>query len=357
MDIRRDLSPEEMDEANWFPFVEVWSNRTAQEMFAALSASAYGGGVQTIPKFRISFDRSDFQHSIPDRFRNPIPQFTAAILTHDVDNKDYRLMNAVGEFFMEDLRLSSSKRNFRQYTPIETWDRDKEKILELARRKNGPNASAYDIRNSVFSYTQESNPFRPTIALAVYSIFNAKSILDMSAGWGDRLIGALAWASRSGLSIRYQGYDPFADLQPRYRAMIAAFGQETSRFEVTCSPFEEAPIEENEFDLAFTSPPYFDFEEYGITDQASARQTQSTVRFPDLKQWVDKFLKPTMQRASLALRKGGHLALNIEGPFMHNVLQDSQADGLNMEYVGILAYHSDNPKDKTSHPIFVWRKL
>lgn len=350
---------------DWFPFVETWSTKTASEMFDTLVTSSYGGGLGEVPKVFSKFRTTDFKFSIPDRFRRPIPLLVTGdggyvILTHDVDNKDYREMNAVGEFYMEDIRLASSKRRFQKNTPIEMWDRDKKKIVGLARSQYGPEAGPYEIRNTVFSYTKESNPFRPSVALAIYSLLDATSILDMSSGWGDRLIGAMAWARRSGKPIRYQGYDPFTELQPRYAAMIQDFAPEGSRFSITASPFEDSPIEESGFNVAFTSPPYFDFEEYGYSDsRIITRDTQSTVRYPNLSAWMEGFLKPMMRQAASSLRMNGYLAINIEGPFIHALLEQSASlfTGVRMEYLGIIGYCSDDVKDRTIHPTFVWRRI
>lgn len=369
-DIKRDLTPSEIDAlvaaGDWFPFVEVWSKKTPAELFAALVASPYGSGkTDTIPTMCIRFIRPDFASAIPDRFRKPIPQMqdSRVILTQDTDLKDYREMNAIGEFFMEDLRLTSSKRQFMKTTPIEMWDSSAAEIVAQARRRYGSDAGPYEIRNTISSVTRESNPFRPSIALAVYSMFNAKSILDMSSGWGDRLLGAMAWAHRSKLPVRYQGYDPFCKLQERYAAMIHDFGNiEGTRFEVTCAPFEEAAIEEDAFDLAFTSPPYFDFEEYGFSpDSADQRVGQSTVRYPNLQDWIEGFLRPMMYRAAQALRPNGYLAINIEKPFVNAFLeslglQTVITPRVKIEYLGILGYRSNEARDTITHPIFVWRR-
>lgn len=365
-----------LEDPNWFPFVETWSKIPASVMFQNLVASPYGS-IADIPKTRCDFTASDFKFSIPVRFRRAIPQLEGyVILTHDLGNKDYISMNAIGEFYMEDLRLSSSKRRFMDKTPIEMWDTDKRKILAILKSKNRDPEHAvtpYELRNVVFSYTKESNPFRPTVALAMYALFNAKSILDMSSGWGDRLIGALAWAKRSGQGIRYQGYDPFFALQERYMSIIRDFGSDDSRITVTCSPFEDSPEEEKNFDLAFTSPPYFDFEEYGLSTVSAKsgsgsitedRTGQSTVRYSKVQEWVDGFLKPMIQKAARSLRIRGHLAINIEGPFMYNLLEHSRTDPLlfglsdmKMEYLGIVGYKSDDPRDTYVHPTFVWSKI
>lgn len=384
-DLRRDLSGEEIDrlireDPSWFPFVEVWSKRSPQDMMEALVSSPYGDPA-TLPTVDAKFSPSDFAFFIPHRFLKPIAQFRngngegRVILTRDVGMKDYREMNAVGEFFMEDVRLSTAKRRFMKLTPEEMWDRDKVKIVEQARRRYGEDKTGpYEIRNTFFSVTHEANPFRPSVALAIYALFNARSILDMSAGWGDRLIAAIAWAKKrqsqvtegrtpSSAAVRYQGYDPFTLLQERYQAIIRDLGGKTAsltRFEVEPTPFEEAPIEEEEFDLAFTSPPYFDFEEFGIKSSSTRESTQSTIRYPSLKEWIQGFLIPLALRAGRALRVNGHLALNIEGSWVTGFLEAVSKDlnsSMKFEYMGILGYMSDEPRDRRIHPTFVWRRL
>jgi hypothetical protein len=136
--------------------------------------------------------------------------------------------------------------------------------------------------------------------------------------------------------------------------MIKDLAPEYSRFQVTEAPFEESPVEESGFDVAFTSPPYFDFEEYGLA--SSSQTSQSIVRYPDVGPWVSGFLIPMMQKASASLRMGGYLAINIEGQYMYGVL-DKGFVQRGMEYQGIIGYSSDDPSDNRIHPIFVWRRV
>ena len=48
--------------------------------------------------------------------------------------------------------------------------------------------------------------------------FNSKKILDMSSGWGDRLVGAMACNIDC-----YHGFDPNSCLHPGYKKMIEFF--------------------------------------------------------------------------------------------------------------------------------------
>lgn len=121
--------------------------------------------------------------------------------------------------------------------------------------------------------------FMPLYAKGFYEYFpSVNSILDPCSGWGDRLMGALS----SDKINKYVGFDPnrslrygYAKLMELYDLEIKEFNTESMRFtgesnnikkDITmyCLPFEDSEriLEENSFDLVFTSPPFFDFEVY-----------------------------------------------------------------------------------------------
>jgi DNA modification methylase len=59
------------------------------------------------------------------------------------------------------------------------------------------------------------------------------------------------------------------------------------------------------FDLVFTSPPYFNREQY------SADESQSFKKFPSYEDWKENFLRPTLRTASQYLRNDRYLLWNI----------------------------------------------
>lgn len=58
-------------------------------------------------------------------------------------------------------------------------------------------------------------------------------------------------------------------------------------------------------DMVFTSPPYFDVEHYG------GSQDQSYKNHTDFDSWCEGFLKPVIATAHKSLKPGGVLALNV----------------------------------------------
>ena len=141
------------------------------------------------------------------------------------------------------------------------------------------------------------NEFPPYIARDLYKRYHAKRILDPCAGWGGRMIGASAVGSH------YHAYEPSTKT---YEGLLelAAFLQsfETGfSFELFNEPFEEANVPDG-FDLAFTSPPYYDTEHY------SKERTNSLYKFTSFKKWVAGFYLPLVKTC---LQSAEHTVLNI----------------------------------------------
>jgi hypothetical protein len=150
------------------------------------------------------------------------------------------------------------------------------------------------------------------------------NIYDPSAGWGGRILGAMASKKR----IHYIGTDPNTD------NYIDEIGK--SRYEYVADFFNEHGLETNPFweekkntyhvfqegsehignhpdfqqykgklDMVFTSPPYFDREQY------SEDEAQSFKSYPMYSDWRDNFLKPTLTNAYESLKSDRYLLWNI----------------------------------------------
>ena len=59
---------------------------------------------------------------------------------------------------------------------------------------------------------------------AIYDITNAKTVLDTSCGWGDRLAGFFASDAEE-----YYGYDPNPNTYQRYQEQISSYNKLLSK--------------------------------------------------------------------------------------------------------------------------------
>jgi hypothetical protein len=151
--------------------------------------------------------------------------------------------------------------------------------------------------------------FKPNVAKMFYEYNNAKTVLDFSMGWGDRLAGAFA----AECVEHYVGLDPRKENHPIYEQQRDFYNKHTTFFESPtktdfyCSPAEDFDYSEyeNYFDLVFTSPPYFSVERYSHDD------TQSWVRYKNIDVWNEHFLHKALGKIIPTVKKGGLIAVNI----------------------------------------------
>lgn len=199
-------------------------------------------------------------------------------------------------------------------TPIEVFTDDESFLKAIERRTKLGNAfSDGGLRKILrtFSSTQSVSNFRPTAAAAVYHRLlpdEGGVVWDMSAGFGGRLLGALACDRVE----RYIGTDPSTFAMDGLREMAAelvrmaqSLGRRTLEVELHRVGSEDFQPERNSLDLCFTSPPYFGWEQYGDEPE------QSHKKFSTQHAWLHGFVGATLRNCSRGLKRNGSLAINI----------------------------------------------
>lgn len=148
--------------------------------------------------------------------------------------------------------------------------------------------------------------------LEKYNINN--NYYDYSCGWGVRLLSALRH------NVNYYGTDPNYLLTSRLLEL-----QEDYKKEVECDSVvdirtqgSEVFIEEweNTMGLAFSSPPYYNLEDYKIGNQ-SYKQGVS------YEEWKRNYLKPTFENIYCYLVCDGYFLLNINNFKDYTLVEDS----------------------------------
>jgi len=152
----------------------------------------------------------------------------------------------------------------------------------------------------IYTGTQSVSNFRPTAAKLIYEKFGGDTIWDMSCGWGGRLIGFLA-SSRK----KYIGTEPSSLTFEGLEKIKKDFFYLKKSVELHKLGSEEFIPDKDSLDLCFTSPPYFDTEKYADED------TQSYIKFPTKEEWVNGFLKKTIENCYRGLKSGKHMLINI----------------------------------------------
>lgn len=156
-----------------------------------------------------------------------------------------------------------------------------------------------------------ASQFKPSVAKAIYDYFNAKNVVDLCSGWGDRLSGF--YASQSTKS--YFGIDPNTLLINGYNQQIYEYNKLIKKDVVMiCQAAENELVKLPQCDLVFTSPPYFGIEKY------SKDENQSYLRYRKIDVWLEEFLFKIIEKSFKVLEKDGHLVLNISDVYMNHTV-------------------------------------
>ena len=221
--------------------------------------------------------------------------------------------NYVSDSFMNDLRMQCNSYGYK--APVTRWN-DGDNLWgafgPIFRGVNDhqeltPRTYTMSFRLGTYIATQ----FKPIVAKVIYEMTNAKTVLDTSMGWGDRLTGF--YASNA---THYIGCDPNPNTFARYKEMIKFFdkltgGKKTVQM-YNCGA-EDLPWNEIEnVDCAFTSPPYFSTERYN--EGGEKEELQSWAKFNEYEKWRDDFYLPVAHNSFNSLSKNGVMMVNILDP-------------------------------------------
>lgn len=179
----------------------------------------------------------------------------------------------------------------------------------MSKQREVVHHSKYIIEAKFGTGTQIAHEFKPFLARDIYLDYCSENtkVLDPCAGWGGRMIGFVS----SLLGGEYVATDPatktFAGLNNLKEFLLNANLGNEPQINLHNLPFEDFGINEEYFDFAFTSPPYFDTEIY------SDEVTQAFNRHPTIEAFNEKFLTILIKNTLKALKPGGKFLLNIGG--------------------------------------------
>jgi len=163
-----------------------------------------------------------------------------------------------------------------------------------------------------YTGTQCVSNFRPTAAACLYSHFAhpGAMVWDMSMGYGGRILGAII------ADINYVGTDPAELTFKGLKEIKKDFGRENRHYFLNKCGSETFVPKENTLDFAFTSPPYFNWEQYG------EEEGQSFNQYSGNEEWNNGFLRTTIQNAYIGLKKGKYMGLNVANIKSHKTFED-----------------------------------
>jgi hypothetical protein len=197
------------------------------------------------------------------------------------------------------------------------------------------NKFLYDIFGLYFG---RPHIFKPTIAMYIYCMYKPTSILDMTMGWGGRLVGACA------LDIKkYTGIDLNKNLEIPYKNMIEILDPLCdTEIELYFGDALDFNYESYYYDLVLTSPPYYNIEIYG-------NQIKKTKD-----EWNNNFYIPLITKSYNGLSIGGHYCLNIPIYLYKDIAVPLLGEA--QQSIPLILVSRHNQKTTYKEYIYVWKK-
>lgn len=262
-----------------------------------------------------------------------------------VDDTDYEI-DILSDYYQEHVRVQCKKLG--RSSIYDFWQSNPEYFT-----KGLKDLSDRSVREAIYEKAgkkYECTQFKCTVSKAIFDMFKSKNVLDFSAGYGDRLLGAIAAETVE----TYLAYDPNTKLKEGHSAMINTLcpiaEKNKKSYKVIYEPFETAELE-GQFDMVFTSPPFFGLEIY------STDSTQSSSNYYSFNKWMKRFLFKALDKSWNNLVEEGYMAIYIGNYENINIIEPMN---LYMEmkndssYWGCLSFSSTNTKKRRY--IWVWQK-
>jgi len=199
--------------------------------------------------------------------------------------------------------------------------------------------------------TQMVSNFRPVTASMMYKIFcdENDTVWDMSSGWGGRLLGSIK------SKINYIGTDPSSKTVKGNKQLSEQFGNKKNSYIIHQCGSEEFEPDRNSLDFAFTSPPYFDTEQYSKED------SQSFIKYNSVNKWKNKFLKQTIKNVYRGLKQNKFMVLNVADVKNYQTFERDTvtiSEELGFKLVDRFDYALGSQQDNfKTEPMFIFKKL
>ena len=177
--------------------------------------------------------------------------------------------------------LLECRRGNKNWKTLKEWfddDELKEKLWKDTIHRNRRDKAPYPSPTDVYECHRLNNGsivfFKSSTAKYIYKLFNAKNVLDPTAGWGGRMLGAMS------LGINYTGIDTNINMKEAYANMMEIgnpwgtdLGDEElyMKYESQEKSYGmkmiwksclDVDFTKEKYDLVLTSPPYSNMEIY-----------------------------------------------------------------------------------------------
>ena len=321
----------------------------------------------TFPYYRLAITKKELFHNFNKlknyktvflKSRQKVNKFQGEYIIFNENYEKNKDLNKITDYFSEKCRIQCINNLKAKESPYDFFQRNKESMFQWFTKNGILDVKYNDISEYLYQNIPQCTNFNLTVMVSILKLLKPSRVLDPSAGWGDRLIGAIAYNK-----CEYTGVDPSNCMEPIYKEIINTLvpRNDRSRYNVIKNGFENVNPSQSYYDLVFTSPPFFDFELY------EKSETQSVEKFNTLDKWLNGFLFPLIQKSYNSLIIGGYLGLYISDYtnvyFTKDMFNYIKEQIIGFEYCGDINFYNTSTNIKNNkiknnkiRVIYFWKK-
>lgn len=250
--------------------------------------------------------------------------------------------------------------NYKGSCISKSWTKDNlVKALRNNRRTHSTPYVSEIIRQLGFSNgLTKVTMYRPTLTKLIMDKYKPQRVLDICVGWGGRMLGSVC-----NPNIYYTGIEPCTKTYEGLVKMKESLNLTNATLYHNTAQAILPTLDDKSYDLALTSPPYFNLEIY--TDE----NTQSFHKKQTYEQWVSTFLKPVVEQTITKLKDNGKSCWSVKNfktDKQYNLLDDVTKIHLDcgwklLEDEGFAVTNSTNPmknsKSKNQEITYIFEKM
>jgi len=204
------------------------------------------------------------------------------------------------------------------------------------KNKNGTK-NEYIVLKEVYNICISAiNIMRPLNCMEIYTKYNAKRVLNFCAGWGGSTIAAAA------LNLdTFYGVEINEELRNPYEKMTEFLATKTeTKIEIIIGNALEVDYSLMNYDIVFSSPPYYGLEKYPHNLMYSSKREMD-----------DKFYKPLFLATYNSLQYGGYYIINICKEVYEKVLREILGEAHE-----IFPLKKSKRQNNYTEMVYVWEK-
>jgi hypothetical protein len=263
--------------------------------------------------------------------------------------KENSKYNKITDFFTQECRVLCKflGKNNQYISEYQNYKENKNEIYKYL-IENNKDINYHNLSEYIYSNFKKCTNFKITICLSLLKIFKPKKWIDISSGWGDRLISSIIY------DCDYYGTDPSECLKNKYNNIIKLL-KHNNNISIQNIGFEDNNYPDNYVDFIFSSPPFFELEIYENNIK------QSNKKYNKFDIWVKDFLwNKVIKESYRILEKKGHLVLYINDykkyKYTEKTIEFVKNNINGFNYCGQIYWHDIN-NIKLYRSAYVWQKV